>query len=342
MNLVRNCLVAVINFIKKLLLANPRLRILLYDLYNRDEFGNLYEHEKMLADSVRVETYQKAIRKHVSQGDLVLDLGTGTGILSFFADQQNPKKIYALDHSEFIDVAKKISEQNGFKNIEFVRCNSRNFNPDVRFDVIIHEQIGDYLFNENMLQNLLDLKRRLLKPGGKILPGGFEMYLEPVCLAHSFRTPFIWENHLHGVDFTFLKSEQDSLAVYRPDVYQQEWLDARAVQHFLCEPEPILHFDLNTLTAEEEIPQSIEITRQVTNSGTLDSFCLYFKVIFDEELKFDTSPFSARTHWGNCYFRMDGRSCSAGEVISCKLSMPDLLNITTWTVSLQSPKRNSG
>ena len=341
MNLVRNGLGALLRLIKNLLLANPKLRVLLYDLYNRDEFGNLYEHEKMLADAVRVDTYKKGIQKHVGQGDLVLDLGTGSGILAFFAAQQRPEKVYAVDHSEFIHVAQKIAERNGFGNIEFVRSNSRNFDPEIRFDVIIHEQIGDYLFNENMLQNLLDLKRRLLKPGGRILPGIFELYLEPVCLTASFKTPYLWENQLYGVDFSFLKEEQEALAPFKPAAYRQEWFDARAVDHFLCVPEPILRFDLNTLNSADEIPRSIAISRRVTSPGPLDSFCLYFKAAFDAELGFDTSPFSTRTHWGNCYFRMDGRNCGAGEIITGRLNMPDLLNITTWTVSLPSPETES-
>jgi len=343
MNFFRKCLIAVLRYFKKLLVANPKLRVLLYDLYNKEEFGNLYEHEKMLADSVRIENYKRAIQRQVRPGDIVLDLGTGTGILSFFAAQQRPEKIFAIDHSEFIGIAKKIAEQNNFENIEFVKTNSRNFNPDLRFDIIIHEQIGDYLFNENMIQNLLDLKQRLLKPGGMIIPGKFELFLEPACLVDSFRTPFIWENRLHGVDFSFLKDQQEILGAFKPAVYKQEWLEAGAVKHFLCEPRPVLSFDLNTLKSETEIPHAIEISKQVARPGALDSFCLFFKVVFDEEIQFDTSPFSANTHWGNCFFRMESRECAAGDVINCNLTMQDLLDIKTWAVSLNGfRERGSG
>src|SRR4051794_11391080 len=65
------------------------------DNQNRQMFTKLYEHERMLADHVRLDAYYAAITKYVKQGDTVIDLGTGTGILSFFASRKAPKTIYA-------------------------------------------------------------------------------------------------------------------------------------------------------------------------------------------------------------------------------------------------------
>jgi protein arginine N-methyltransferase 1 len=335
MNLLLRCLLAVLRSCRRLVIANPKLRVLLYDLANRDEFGSLYEHEKMLADSVRVETYRRAIEMQIGPGDVVLDLGAGTGILSFLAAKQNPKQIYAIDHSSFIEIAKRIAGHNRIGNIEFVHTNSRSFNPGEKVDVILHEQIGDYLFNENMIQNLLDLKARLLKPGGRIIPGKFELFLEPACLEAAFHTPFIWEQCLDGIDFGFLQELAADLEAFRPAGYRQEWLEAAAVKYFLCKPSPVLTFDLNQLRAEKDLPRSIRISRQVTKPGSLDRFCLYFKVIFTEDIHFDTSPCSRNTHWGNCFFRVASRSYAAGESIGYELVMQDLLDIKTWSVTIQ-------
>ncbi len=67
--------------------------------------------------------------------------------ISLATSMNKPKKVYAIDHSDFIEVAKEIAKQNNFENTEFIETTSRKFNPDVKFDVIIHEQMGDYLFN---------------------------------------------------------------------------------------------------------------------------------------------------------------------------------------------------
>ena len=335
MDLLRKSIVIVLRSLRNLLLSRPKFRALIYDMYNKEEFGNLYEHEKMLADSVRINHYRKAIRKHIGPEDTVLDLGTGTGILSFFAAQQKARKICALDHSNFIEIARKVAEHNNFQNIEFIQTNSRDFRSDIKFDVIIHEQIGDYLFNENMIQNILDLKKRLLKPNGRILPGKFELFVEPACLEESFNIPFIWENELYGVDFQFLREYYESLDNFKPVDYTQEWIEAAAVKRFLCEPVPILAFDLNTLNSEQEIPHVFEMSKTLTTSGSFDGFCLYFKVIFDEEIHFDTSPLTPYTHWGNCFFRIESRQRFAGDIVTYRVTIQDLLDIKRWSVSVK-------
>jgi protein arginine N-methyltransferase 1 len=333
MSYFKNIITFFLNPIRKTVSLSPQLQKFVYEIINRREFGNLYEHEKMLADKKRIETYKRAIDKHITSDDVVLDLGTGTGILSFFASKNKAKKIYAIDHSNLIKIAQKVAKYNNFENIEFVQVNSRDFNPEIKFDVIIHEQMGDYLFNENMIDNLLDLKSRLLKAGGKILPGKFEFYVEPVDLHEEFNVPFIWENELYGIDFSFLKTDHETLDEFIEVGYKQEWIDAASVKEFLCKPDPVLSFDLMGLNSEGDIHRLIEVEKNIIKKGMLDGFCMYFKAIFDEEITLDTSPKSEYTHWGNCIFRIEPRACNGNEKINFTLSFPDLLDIRTWSVS---------
>ena len=67
----------------------------------------------MLADDVRFDAYRRAVAKHIQPGDTVVDVGTGSGVLSFLAATRKPAKIYAIDHSNFIEVAKYIAQKNG-------------------------------------------------------------------------------------------------------------------------------------------------------------------------------------------------------------------------------------
>lgn len=50
----------------------------------------------MIADKIRLDLYDDGSKRYIMPGDTVVDLGTGTGILSFLAAQRNPKKIYAI------------------------------------------------------------------------------------------------------------------------------------------------------------------------------------------------------------------------------------------------------
>lgn len=101
-----------IRFAKRTLKSNPTIRNLISDVDNSKNFTRLQVHEEMVADAVRVDSYHEAIRRHVRPGDVVVDLGTGTGILALFAAQQQAKQVYALDHSPFIEVARRIADAN--------------------------------------------------------------------------------------------------------------------------------------------------------------------------------------------------------------------------------------
>ncbi len=98
--MIERLLKSSIQLSKDILESNEWCRTALYDVINKVTFNSIYTHEMMIADKVRINSYYKAIRRYVKSGDIVVDLGTGTGILSLFSSQQNPKKIYAIDHSD--------------------------------------------------------------------------------------------------------------------------------------------------------------------------------------------------------------------------------------------------
>ena len=52
-------------------------------------YGYLSQQQNMMQDFVRTSTYQKAILSNLTdfRGKVVLDVGAGSGILSFFAQQ---------------------------------------------------------------------------------------------------------------------------------------------------------------------------------------------------------------------------------------------------------------
>ena len=162
----------------------------------------------MLADKPRMEFYHEMIKRKISPGDRVIDLGTGTGILAAFASWQGASKVYALDHSTIIGDARELARHNKIKNVEFVSVHSRKFKINEPVDIILHEQMGDMLFNEDMVQNTLDLRKRLLKEGGKILPARFEFYCEPIQLSDHGMVPFIWELNVKGFEFGTLNKKR--------------------------------------------------------------------------------------------------------------------------------------
>lgn len=55
----------------------------------------------MMQDYIRTSTYQRAILSNLPdfKGKVVLDVGAGSGILSFFAIQAGARKVYAVEAS---------------------------------------------------------------------------------------------------------------------------------------------------------------------------------------------------------------------------------------------------
>jgi protein arginine N-methyltransferase 1 len=260
------------------------------DARNIAEFDDLWAHERMLADGVRVDAYARAFARQIGRNDVVLDLGTGSGILGFLA-ARHAKKVYAVDHSGVIEVARAVAEANGIANVEFVRSNSRDFTAPEPIDVILNEQIGDELFEENMIENVVDLRTRLLRPGGRILPARIALYLEPVMLRDGYDIPFIWEMSVDGIDFRSLRDRPEIATLPRSG--DLRWVHRLEVDRLLCDPAPLYTVDLGTVQARE-LPTAFAAERTATRTGRLDGLFVYVGVDFGDGIRFDTSPRRAR------------------------------------------------
>ena len=104
-----------------------------YQAFNQEYFERLFEHEKMIADAQRMNFYHAIIGTAVkaaakagakatgSTGPVVLDVGTGTGVLAAWAEKAGASRVIAIDHSgATLELAATLVESNGCEKIEFM------------------------------------------------------------------------------------------------------------------------------------------------------------------------------------------------------------------------------
>jgi protein arginine N-methyltransferase 1 len=317
--------------------ARPRLAVWLYpgDVspetryreFNGRYFASFHEQERMLADQPRMNFYRAAITRHIQPGDRVVDLGTGTGILAALAARRGAAKVYAIDHSAILRHARTLAVHNKIENVEFIATHSKEFSVDEPVDVILHEQMGDCLFDEAMVANVTDLRERVLKPGGLILPGRFEFYCEPIKIKDSRLVPFLWELKVQGYDYSCLERHRPQ----EPGYYHLCSSDLALVDHFLGEPEPVLTIDLHTVN-EADLPHDLHFTRTVVNAGRLDGYAVYFRARVDDDLCLGSGPLDQgrAPHWGFRILRTDRDDFAPGDVIEVNLRVGRWPELDSW------------
>jgi len=299
-----------------------------YRQFNGFYFADLHEQERMLGDGPRMAFYHAAITRHIKPGQRVVDLGTGTGILAAYASRCGASQVYAIDHSTIIEHAKELAAENGIENVQFEDVHSTEFHLEERVDVILHEQIGDFLFDEAMVPNVCDLRDRVLKPGGLILPSDFELYCEPVTLHDDRRMPYIWElTNVHGFDYSSMERSRPQ----NPEYYRLASCDLSLVKNYIGEPAPMVEVDLNTIQ-EDTLPLTVTFTREVKHAGIIDGLVVFMKAKVDDDLELSSSPTDPgrAPHWGYRILRLDQCRAELGETWQVTLVVEDWADPDTW------------
>lgn len=130
-------------------------------------YGYLSQQQNMMQDYIRTSTYQRAILGNLSdfKDKVVLDVGAGSGILSFFAVQAGAKKVYAVEASNMANHAELLVAANNLSDkIIVIAGKIEEIDLPERVDCIVSEPMGYMLYNERMLETYLHAKKWLV-PG---------------------------------------------------------------------------------------------------------------------------------------------------------------------------------
>lgn len=164
------------------------------------QFISLVYHFNMLSDQTRMSAFKEAIALAVPQDSKVLELGGGTGVLSFFAAQR-AAKVWCVEYNpEMVQAARDILAMNsGGERVEVIEANAFDYLPPEPVDVVICEMLHVGMLREKQIPVIESFKQRYLnKFGGSLprfIPEAFIQALQPVQQSFDYNgyyapTPF--------------------------------------------------------------------------------------------------------------------------------------------------------
>jgi len=133
-------------------------------------------HVPMMNDTIRNEAYYDALRTVITTKSNVLEIGTGSGLLSMMAARLGANSVTTCEAEPIIaTMAKDIIADNGLSHrITVIAKKSTDVVIGEDFlqqaDILVSEILSSGLLGEFVLSSIEDAKRRLLKPDCKIIP----------------------------------------------------------------------------------------------------------------------------------------------------------------------------
>jgi protein arginine N-methyltransferase 1 len=243
----------------------------------------------MIADEVRTEAYVAALRENIRPGCVVVDIGTGTGIFAMLAIQFGARKVYAIEPGEAIMVAEQIARDNGLDDrIEFHRELSTRIELPEPADVIVSDLHGVLPYFQQLIPSIADARKRLLAPGGVIIPKRETIWAALVGLEDLHcRLTAPWSKY--GLDMRAARK-----------VVTNQWM--RAVvrpEELLSPPARIATIDYATI---EDPNLHSNFEAGVLRAGKATGVAVWFDCELTDSIGFSNAPGQKEMIYGAAFF----------------------------------------
>ena len=230
-----------------------------------------------LLDARRVDSHARALQSAVAPHATVVDIGTGLGVFALLACRHGAGKVYAIDSRPMIHLAREVAAANGCADrIEFIEDDPRRVTLPERADVIVCDIRS--VLPEFQVPVMIDARRRLLAPGGTLIPRSDRMYAAVVHSPHRHDALVgIWARHPQGLDME---------AAHRRSA--DAWVEQRfAPDELVSEAVCWATIDYRTQDVND-IVGSVEST--VTNCVSGHGLCVWFEANVGDGAVFSNRP----------------------------------------------------
>jgi len=265
---------------------------------------SLVNHAVLLGDPLRVDAYDRAIRAVVRPGDVVLDVGSGTGLLALLAARAGAARVHAVESMPVASLIRAVALANGLDDrIVVHRADLAALTPVEPVDVIVGEWLGRFVVDDEMFA-AVRASAAWLKPGGRCIPGRVHAMLALVDapLPEVER----WTAPVRGLDFSPLLPAARDVAVPRL-LPPSALLGPAVVAHRLAPP------------AVGTWPD-VQVELQIVRDGGLTALAGWFEAELAPEIWLRTGP-GHTTHWGQLLWPIAPIQVRAGDRVRAHLRL---------------------
>lgn len=154
------------------------------------QFIPLHYHFQMLSDTFRMTAFRTAIEQVVTPQHRVVELGSGTGILSFLAAKQGAQ-VWSVEYNPaLVSASQKFLKKNGVSDrVRVFEADASSWLPPEPVDFVICEMLHSALLREKQVQVISAFRDAHYAHFGKIpqfLPNATLLGVQPVWQNYDF------------------------------------------------------------------------------------------------------------------------------------------------------------
>jgi type I protein arginine methyltransferase len=291
-------------------------------------YAEIEVHRTMICDRVRTESFRRAIDSVVRPGDVVLDVGAGSGILSVFAARAGAARVYAVERTTVAVLAQELAAANGVAEIvQVIHGDVMHVEPPERVDVIVSEWLGGFGIDEGMLPPVIAARDRWLKPGGVMIPRSVTAWAALVHDRYLAKTVECLRANPYDLRFDDLVEKTVNEISYSGSFRHLAARDRRS------EASQLWTTDADLITLEQaQAPHEAESLLPVRDHGTANALALWFSAELAPGLSLSVGPGDPPTHWGMTTAPLRSPvELTPGMVVHARVRTAPALPIGTWT-----------
>ncbi len=269
-------------------------------------------HRTLLDDPHRMDAYDRAIRALIRPGDVVLDLGAGTGILALLAARRGAR-VHAVEAGPVARLAEALVRENGLEDrVTVHHADLRDLAPPEQVDWVLSDFMGRFVVDDGML-GVVEGAAAWMKPEARFCPSAVTLRLAPVQADLSALSTF--EAPLYGLSFA--SALPYALNTCYAGHLQETALLAEAREYArITPPAPVGTFDR-------------ALSFEVTRAGWLRAFAGWFDAQLTPDLRLSSEP-GRQTHWGQYLFPVPRTVVQEGDRIELHLRLDQHTEDAVW------------